>query len=288
MSVIERYSIFACESKPAIQFLYINGPHQIDSWIHLIDISHCKINMFVKGLSTIIVNGHPYIASAGDILIYRPHDIHYGRIPYEQNIEYFEFLFEPEALNCIPGGTELIRLFVTDPNDNLPTALIRISEDNIRRLTERFYYLLNIVRSDLHAKNIVALSVVIDILNLICAVRKSAYIVDSSDTYPVVLVKALEYISQHFTEHIDNNSISAACNISRTYLNTIFREYLNCTPHEYIVSCRLTYARSCLDRRMSVTEAAYLSGFPDCSSFGKHFRRCMGMSPSQYRRLKVH
>ena len=108
---MEQYCIHAVPDAPEVRLIYIKGMHSVNSWRSEVNLSQCKINLFVEGHSYIIINGKSHVANAGDILLYRPHDIHYGDIPYEQMIEYFELLFEPAALACLTGGDALVRLF---------------------------------------------------------------------------------------------------------------------------------------------------------------------------------
>ncbi|MFQ9449251.1 MAG: hypothetical protein ACLR4A_19630 [Christensenellales bacterium] len=82
----------------------------------------------------------------GDILLYRPHDIHYGDIPYEQMIEYFELLFEPAALACLTGGDALVRLFAERVSEQQPIVLLRPDAERLKSLNESFYRLLNCLR----------------------------------------------------------------------------------------------------------------------------------------------
>ncbi|MFR3366530.1 MAG: AraC family ligand binding domain-containing protein [Gallintestinimicrobium sp.] len=100
---MEQYCIHAVPDAPEVRLIYIKGMHSVNSWRSEVNLSQCKINLFVEGHSYIIINGKSHVANAGDILLYRPHDIHYGDIPYEQMIEYFELLFEPAALTSSDG-----------------------------------------------------------------------------------------------------------------------------------------------------------------------------------------
>jgi len=110
--------------------------HSVNSWRSEVNLSQCKINLFVEGHSYIIINGKSHVANAGDILLYRPHDIHYGDIPYEQMIEYFELLFEPAALACLTGGDALVRLFAERVPEQQPIVLLRPDAERLKSLNE--------------------------------------------------------------------------------------------------------------------------------------------------------
>ena len=57
------------------------------------------------------------------------------------------------------------------------------------------------------------------------------------------------------------------------------------TVKEYIISVRCSKAAEFLLQGHNVSEAAYMSGYPDVFAFSKMFRKVMGMSPSEYKKI---
>ncbi len=280
---MEVFPIYVSEDRPPIRLLYINNMHSTDSWIKMVELSCCKLNLFIEGVSTIIVSGKPFVTTAGDIIIYRPHELHYGCIPYPQNIEYFELLFEPDTFSALSGGRDFIRLFEVKPDEMPSLTQMRLPEDVLFPIRKRFYALLDMVRQHDH-NNVIALSLLIDLMNRIVLASKTSFVIDEPDSYPAILVQALDFIGKHYQDDIDNRIISSSCCVSMTYLNRLFRRFLQCTPHEYVLSCRLAQAKSLLGSGKTVTETCYTAGFRDCSSFGKVFRNAVGLTPSEYRK----
>jgi len=281
---MEKHWIHTRSSGSSVQLLYINGPHRRDSWIKEVNIPLCKVNLFIEGRSYIIVNGRPYVASPGDVMLYRPHDIHYGNIPYEQTIEYFELLFEADALKGFPGGDVLAELFERHhPDARLDAIHLTLTDEQYRHLKKGFYRLLSCMRSERPLKNPEAISLLLDIL---CGIHgcRSQDIPPVNDYYPDSLVRALDFIHLHLNEELSNRIVGDACSVSASYLNRLFRKYLCCTPHEYILSCRLALAQNLLSQGRTVTEACYSAGFRDSSSFGSIFKKHTGMLPSHYRK----
>ena len=280
---MEQYCIHAVPDAPEVRLIYIKGMHSVNSWRSEVNLSQCKINLFVEGHSYIIINGKSHVANAGDILLYRPHDIHYGDIPYEQMIEYFELLFEPAALACLTGGDALVRLFAERVPEQQPIVLLRPDAERLKSLNESFYRLLNCLRENPAHGNLMALSMLLEILCAIHACREYAAPLQSASFYPTPLMAALDYINGHFQESITNATISGVAAVSPSYLNRLFRKYLHCTPHAYLLSRRMAYARNCLVRGASVTETCYMAGFQDSASFAAIFKRITGLTPSRFR-----
>ena len=185
---MEQYCIQAVPDAPEVRLIYIKGMHSVNSWRSEVNLSQCKINLFVEGHSYIIINGKSHVANAGDILLYRPHDIHYGDIPYEQMIEYFELLFEPAALACLTGGDALVRLFAERVSEQQPIVLLRPDAERLKSLNESFYRLLNCLRENPAHGNLMALSMLLEILCAIHACREYAAPLQSASLYYRVVV----------------------------------------------------------------------------------------------------
>ena len=81
----------------------------------------------------------------------------------------------------------------------------------------------------------------------------------------------------------DMNAISG---LSIPYLHILFKRYKNKTPHQYILSSRIQYSRLLLaGSNQSVKEISYKCGFKAPESFCRSFRKHMGKTPGDYRRL---
>lgn len=281
---MEKHLIYIGKNTPPVQLLYINSPHRKDSWTGEINIPLCKVNLFINGHGYIIVNGKPYVASTGDVMIYRPQDIHYGNIPYEQTLEYFELLFEPEALKCLYGGEALIELFAYHHQEpRLDATHLTLTDERYNRLKNSFYRLLSCVRKDRRLNGLLAVSLLLEIL---CGIHDCSEqdIRPVNEYYPASLIRALDYIHLHLCEPLNNRIVSEESFVSTSYLNRLFRKHLGCPPHDYVLSCRLALARNLLSQGKSVTEACYSAGFQDSSSFGIIFKKHTGMLPSHYRK----
>lgn len=94
-----------------------------------------------------------------------------------------------------------------------------------------------------------------------------------------------EYIDRHFTEPISVASLAQRFFISPSYLSHGFKEWTGHSPQQYLLLCRLSYARELLrttDR--SVAQIAAACGFGDESNFIRSFKKACGLPPNRYRR----
>ena len=177
----------------------------------------------------------------------------------------------------------MVRLFAERVSEQQPIVLLRPDAERLKSLNESFYRLLNCLRENPAHGNLMALSMLLEILCAIHACREYAAPLQSASFYPTPLMAALDYINGHFQESITNATISGVAAVSPSYLNRLFRKYLHCTPHAYLLSRRMAYARNCLVRGASVTETCYMAGFQDSASFAAIFKRITGLTPSRFR-----
>lgn len=114
---------------------------------------------------------------------------------------------------------------------------------------------------------------------------------ESSRTMPNehYLSKAKEYIHNNYAYDIKITDISNYLHIDRTYLFKLFQNKLGVSPKEYLTKYRINMSQQLLEATgLSMSEIAYSCGFLDASSFDKHFKRLLHITPLQYRRIVPH
>ena len=99
------------------------------------------------------------------------------------------------------------------------------------------------------------------------------------------LDSAVKYIEHNFSLPITVTDIANSAAISRSHLYRIFMQELQITPNDYLVKYRISVACNLLrNAGISVSEAAYSSGFSDPLYFSRVFKRIKGCTPSAYAR----
>lgn len=109
----------------------------------------------------------------------------------------------------------------------------------------------------------------------------------STDTLAVeepLLRQTIEFINNMYREDIGVEQIALQVNVSRRWLEKLFKVHLDSTPNEYLSQVRVNEAKRLLavKPRLSIKDIAESCGFHDPRRLGKVFRRLVGMSPSQY------
>lgn len=101
--------------------------------------------------------------------------------------------------------------------------------------------------------------------------------------------KACSFIRHNYSYSIQISDIADYVGIDRTYLYRIFMHQFGISPKHYIDRFRLSEAKEMLyNTEYKITEVAYSCGYHDSSSFCRHFRRELGMTPAEYRKIRKH
>lgn len=100
-----------------------------------------------------------------------------------------------------------------------------------------------------------------------------------------ILSQVLRWILEHYREKITQEQVARAVGISRFTLSRLFAEKMECSFLDYLNRLRVECSLELLqDGHLTVNQAGEACGFQSESSFFRHFRRCMGMTPLQYRK----
>lgn len=124
------------------------------------------------------------------------------------------------------------------------------------------------------------LSMFYDLLSYISRLKN----MEKSEEKKYKLIKpGVEYLKANiYSPDLRIDKLHTLCGISDTYLRRIFKERFHVTPQEYVLSSRLTHAKSILDSGDydSIKEVSELVGYTDPLYFSKAFKKLYGYSPS--------
>ncbi len=104
-----------------------------------------------------------------------------------------------------------------------------------------------------------------------------------SGDFPLPLVKALEYVGEHYSEPLQQSAVADAAMVSSAYLSRLFSEHLHTTFVDYVTELRVERAEKLIrESRMSIKEVAFQVGYQDPNYFSKIFRKVTGLPPTMY------
>jgi AraC family transcriptional regulator len=103
---------------------------------------------------------------------------------------------------------------------------------------------------------------------------------------PGWLRRAKDLLHDRFTENLSLDDIAAAAGVHPTHLARAFRRHYHCTIGDYLRGLRIEWARHELSTSdIPLIEIAVNSGYCDQSHFSTAFKRHIGMTPTEYRRI---
>ncbi|MFB9328231.1 AraC family ligand binding domain-containing protein [Paenibacillus aurantiacus] len=114
---------------------------------------------------------------------------------------------------------------------------------------------------------------------------------DATDTRPVAtketyIRQAVEWIGHHYSQRITVEEIARKIGLNRTYLSSLFQERLGMSLQGYLLHVRMKQAAELLRQpELSVSDVSRSVGYLDPFLFSKMFKKTVGQSPSQYRKL---
>lgn len=114
--------------------------------------------------------------------------------------------------------------------------------------------------------------------------HKHSMVNESANCGIMRIAPALEYISKNYIRSICVAELSSLCNTSVTNFRRLFNASMSLSPLEYITRVRIKMASILLnDTDYPVLDISMKVGYSSLSSFNRHFKRIMGLSPREWR-----
>ena len=96
------------------------------------------------------------------------------------------------------------------------------------------------------------------------------------------IIAVLNYLSEHLTEDISIDDLSARFFLSRYYLMHTFKEQTGYTIGGYLSTKRLLLAKELIAEGTPITEVCYACGFKNYSTFSRAYKKSFGESPRDF------
>jgi AraC-like DNA-binding protein len=94
--------------------------------------------------------------------------------------------------------------------------------------------------------------------------------------------RILQYIDSHFSSRISIKQLGEHFHLSTRSVERYFQKHLNISPEQFLIKTRILKSCDYLKRGEYISTIAVECGFYDQSSYTRHFRRHMGITPLQY------
>ncbi len=97
---------------------------------------------------------------------------------------------------------------------------------------------------------------------------------------------AKEFIQRHYAEDICLKAVADHVHLNPTYLSELFRQETGTTFIDYLIDTRILKAKKLIAQPdMKVGDAGRLVGYPDPVSFNRAFKKVVGISPTEFKKI---
>ncbi|WP_165076816.1 MULTISPECIES: AraC family transcriptional regulator [unclassified Desulfovibrio] len=239
------------------------APHFHPAWV---------LGCVLSGRRTLMVQGRPYHAGPGDVVIFRPGEVHACAPAGSAPFVWRGFHFRPGS-----AGAEQVRL-LTEARDAGP---VFPAGDLLDELLAA--HALMGGRASPSQKE-ARLSQALHRLGAGLTPRKR----HSPPQPPRPAEPGLEalrvHLESHAPERFSLEDMAGMARMGKFRLLRAFARLTGATPYRYLESARVNRAQELLERGLAPAEAALAAGFSDQSHLARAFRARLGVTPGACRR----
>lgn len=240
----------------------------------------------IENSYTVHIGSHDYEVQEHDILVIAPGTIHSYSPP--STGERIFLLVHNSMLEAVPSVRTILQsirpyaLISKDAYPPLNAALCRILDYIIEEYDESGPYTDSLVLA-----KIVEFLVYLGRTNMYRTTHTETFNSDNRQEYVIKYMEVCNYVTEHISEDITVDQLASVAGFSKFHFSRIFKDLAGMSCHEYLIQRRLENAEQLLaDPDISITDVAMQSGFGSISTFSRIFRKEMGITPSDYRKIR--
>ncbi len=241
-----------------------------------------KITVMLSDNLAAIANGRLYNTCKGDILFFRPDELHHGRFLKDGTYEFLDFYLPLTFFNNYKEESQILA-FMTDTSDTRINC-IRPDYDEKKKIISATKKIRDLVVSGKDNSDTKIYAIMLQIILFLCDTYENQKKSPVYDDVPIYVLKTISYITEHLTEKISINELASYAGCSVTYLSQVFKKHTGSSVYNYILEMRIKYAQKLLFDGSDVTETCYKCGFGDCSNFISAFKKITGITPLKYKK----
>lgn len=103
---------------------------------------------------------------------------------------------------------------------------------------------------------------------------------------PAPLQQVLSFINDQLDQDLSLAAMAAVAHLSPYHFARLFKQAVGQSPHQYVIRQRVEAAKRLLASGLPTAQVAAEAGFADYSHLARHFKRLVGLPPSEFQRRK--
>ncbi len=236
-----------------------------------------EIVAVLSGEVWVICEHEKFCASAGDICVFMPGEIHSFSSP-EENRTYIIKINCNDSVEDIDFFSLRISPAVIKASTPLNSELMQ-SMKELKRAAESKQKGYSFLVSSISSKILYQIMRCDHIHKLNTEKRKK------NITTLSILKKSSEYIENHYKDPFSLSEIAQYCGYSKYYFAHYFKEITGQTFYHYLTAYRIEQSiPELLNSESTVAAIAYHCGFLNVRSYNRAFKSIMGAAPSEYKK----
>ncbi len=251
-----------------------------------------EIYFFHAGSCRYLIHNKIYDLEPGDIILMDGVTLHKPNIRSKSEYVRSVIHFSPAWIKGVLE--EMGSMYLLDPFKKLHHCLIRTKENQESNRLEEIVCRLAELRwttdlQDDYAETemkVLLLQALISVnrLGKIDSIKLSNNKADKTEHAENIAA----YVQTNYMKKLTLDSIAATLNLSKSYVSHVFKEMTGFTVMEYLMGCRLTQVKYLLEMEPSkaLKDVAIESGFESVPHFSRYFKKKVGVTAREYRRLR--
>lgn len=222
-----------------------------------------------NGILNTSIDGVEYTLNSSDLIIYGKNQFHTQSVKSDSSCSYLTIVFDME---CDDSSLICNRIFHS--RRELYNAIRTFSKN----ISSTIPYSENLILSNFH--EIIIRLFQYDYLDI----DDTKLIKESHDHFQDELLEAiLAYIDKKISDPITIEELCIKFSISRSSLQTLFKDKLNASPKKYINDLKLAKSKQLIkENKYTISEIAFMLGFSSIHYFSRAFTQHYEISPSEY------
>lgn len=229
----------------------------------------------LEGVGNLRCNATEHKVNAGDLIILPKGVLHSYSASHDN----------PWTIYWIHFNGDLAKQFIQLINANLESPILNLGIQS--RLVTSFETLLEVRQARIHQPAaIFAANLLREILSHIALLRP--LVNQQKQEQSLDLEKVHSLMAARVQEQLDLDTLAASCNLSKYHFIKRYKAATGSTPINHFIHLKIERACHLLDvTEQNINEVAFAVGYEDAYYFSRIFRKIMGMSPSQYRKMRL-
>lgn len=252
---------------------------------------HChtefELFIFAEGQCRFQLGESFFTAKAGDVVLVQPNVLHGAEPINGEKVAYDIVLFHPQLMT---GGIEdrayqeiWLPLINGDLNVDAPINMEHPYYTQILNVAE---HTVTCVRNPNIPNELLLRSSLMNLFFLLLdsgSIRSKTELLSQNDS---VLVPVTDYIKANYAEALTVETLADIVHLSKSYFMGLFRKIYGMSAIAYVHHVRIEAVCELLKHTdESITEIAIRCGYPSVANFNRHFKKEVGMTPGEYRKI---